>query len=106
MLGGWYQLAHHRPSAAFVIGSSVMLALLAISAFGVSATMPLDVAVDDYGVTFAGAARTWSRIRSFRLDGDRIEIDCDAGPVVLGPGNPTVMTELAARIRSRMRPTL
>ena len=27
--------------------------------------MPLDVAIDDYGVTFAGAARAWSRIRRF-----------------------------------------
>ena len=40
MPGGWYQLARHRPSATFVIGSSVMLALLAVAAFGVSATMP------------------------------------------------------------------
>ncbi len=80
MLGGWYQLARHRPSATFVIGSSVMLALLAVAAFGVSATMPLDVVVDDYGVTFAGAARAWSRIRRFHVKSDHIELDCEGRP--------------------------
>jgi RsiW-degrading membrane proteinase PrsW (M82 family) len=102
MLGGWYQLARHRPSATFVIGSSIMLALLAAAAFGVSATMPLDVAVDDYGVTFAGAARSWSRIRRFAVKDDRIELDCEAGPIVLGPGTPAIITELAAAIREHL----
>lgn len=105
MLGGWYQLSHHRPSATFVVGSSMMLALLAVAAFGVSATMPLDVAVDDYGVTFAGAARAWSRIRNFTVKQDHIELDCEAGPILLGPGPPPVMTDLAAAIRSHLGPT-
>jgi RsiW-degrading membrane proteinase PrsW (M82 family) len=101
-LGGWYQLAHHRPSATFVVGSSVMLAFLAVAAFGVSATMPLDVAVDDYGVTFAGAARAWSRIRSFALKGNHIELDCEAGPIVLGPGTPETMTGLSRALGERL----
>lgn len=105
MLGGWYQLARHRPGPTFVVGSSIMLALLAVAAFGVSATMPLDVAVDDYGVTFAGAARAWSRIRRFDVKGDRIELDCEAGPIVLGPGSPHVITELAAAIREHLGAT-
>jgi protease PrsW len=105
MLGGWYQLAHHRPNAVFVVGSSLMLALLAVSAFGVSATMPLDVAVDDYGVTFAGAARAWSRIRAFTRRGDRIELDCEAGPIVLGPGTPEVMAELAESLGTHLGPS-
>lgn len=102
MLGGWYQLARHRPNATFVVGSSLMLALLAVAAFGVSATMPLDVAVDDYGVTFAGAARAWSRIRNFTVRGDHIELDCEAGPIVLGPGTPAVVSNLAESIREHL----
>jgi RsiW-degrading membrane proteinase PrsW (M82 family) len=102
MLGGWYQLSRHRPGATFVIGSSVMLALLAVAAFGVSATMPLDVAIDDYGVTFAGAARAWSRIRAFRVLGDRIELDCEGGPIVLGPGTEGVMAELAEALGEQL----
>ena len=105
MLGGWYQLARHRPSATFVVGSSVMLALLAVAAFGVSATMPLDVAVDDYGVTFAGAARAWSRIRRFHVKENHIELDCEAGPILLGPGTPDIMDRLAASLREHLGPT-
>ena len=105
MLGGWYQLARHRPGAVFVIGSSMMLALLAVAAFGVSATLPLDVAVDDYGVTFAGAARAWSRIRRFVVKGDRIELDCEAGPIVLGPGTAKVINELAYALREHLGAT-
>jgi protease PrsW len=102
LLGGWYQLARHRPSATFVIGSSVMLALLAVAAFGVSATMPLDVAVDDYGVTFAGAARAWSRIRRFAIKRDHIELDCEAGPILLGPGTPDTIEQLATSLREHL----
>ncbi len=102
MLGGWYQLSRHRPGGSFVIGSSVMLALLAVAAFGVSATMPLDVAVDDYGVTFAGAARSWSKIRRFEVKTDRIELDCEGGPIVLGPGTPGVIAEIASALREHL----
>lgn len=102
MLGGWYQLSRHRPGAVFVFGSSVMLALLAVAAFGVSATMPLDVAVDDYGVTFAGAARAWSRIRRFERKGDRIELDCEGGPIVLGPGGEKVIAELGEALEEKL----
>lgn len=105
MLGGWYQLSRHRPGATFVIGSSIMLGLLAVAAYGVSATMPLDVAVDDYGVTFAGAARAWSRIRRFHVGVDRIELDCEAGPVVLGPGPPAIITDLASALREHLGST-
>jgi len=105
MLGGWYQLSRHRPGGVFVVGSSIMLALLAVAAFGVSATLPLDVAVDDYGITFAGAARAWSRVRRFDVKGDRIQLECEAGPIVLGPGTPDVITELAAAIREHLGAT-
>ena len=102
MLGGWYQLERHRPSAAFVVGSSVILGLLIVAAFGVSATLPLDVAIDDYGVTFAGAARAWSRIRGFHVHDTHIELDCEAGPIVLGPGAPEVITKIAEAMREHL----
>jgi RsiW-degrading membrane proteinase PrsW (M82 family) len=105
MLGGWYQLARHRPSPLFVVGSSVMLALLAVAAFGISATVPLDVAVDDYGVTFAGAARAWSRIRRFDVHRDHIVLDCEGGPILLGPGAPETITRLAAALREHFGAT-
>ncbi|MBX3185455.1 MAG: PrsW family intramembrane metalloprotease [Labilithrix sp.] len=102
VLGGWYQLARHRPNATFVVGSSVMLALLAVAAFGISATLPLDVVVDGYGVTFGGAARSWSRIRRFEVKGDHVVLDCEGGPILLGPGSPDVIESLVAALREHV----
>ncbi len=103
--GGWYQLARQRPSATFVIGSSLMLSLLAVAAYGISATMPLDVVVDDYGITFAGAARAWSHIRAFAVNGDTIDVDSEAGSLRLGPADPDTLSELASSLSERLPPS-
>lgn len=99
MLGAWYQLARHRASLGFVIASTLLVLLLAVAAFGVSAALPLDVAVDSYGVTFAGAARPWRKIRGIALHSDHIELDCEGGPIVLGPGPRPVVEAIASAIR-------
>lgn len=95
MLGAYYQYARYRPGVFFVVSSSVLVALLALSAFGVTETMPLDVAIDDYGVTFAGAARPWRKIRGFVAHPDRVMLDCEGGPLRLGPGAPDVVSAIA-----------
>lgn len=97
-LGAWYQLARHRPTVPFVAGSSVALALFGVAAYGVSAAMPLDIAVDDWGVTFAGAARPWRKIRSFARRRRTVEIDCEGGPLVLGPVSPAVLDDVCAEL--------
>lgn len=102
VLGVWYQYARHRPSVLFVAGSSGMVALLAVAAYGVSHALPLDVAVDDFGVTFAGAARAWARIRSSSEREDHVELECEAGPLLLGPGEPEVVGALAKDIRDHL----
>jgi RsiW-degrading membrane proteinase PrsW (M82 family) len=102
VLGAYHQLSRHRPSLGFVVGSSVMLALLAIAAYGVSATMPLDVAVDDYGVTFAGAGRPWRRIRGFAQHADHILLECDGGAIRLGPAAPDIVKQIAEAIRDHV----
>jgi RsiW-degrading membrane proteinase PrsW (M82 family) len=101
-LGAYDQLARHRPSVTFVVGSSVLLALLAVAALGVSATVPLDVAIDAYGVTFAGAARSWRKIRGFSAHADRVELDCDSGPIFLGPAPPAVVQSIAAELERHL----
>jgi protease PrsW len=105
MLGAWYQLARHRPSLGFVIGSSVLLLLLAAAAYGVSASLPLDVAVDSYGITFAGAARPWKKIRKSVQKGDHIEVDCEAGPLLLGPAPEAQINAIAAAIKGHLGAT-
>jgi RsiW-degrading membrane proteinase PrsW (M82 family) len=102
LFGAWYQLARHRPSALFVVASSVMLALLAIAAFGVSATLPLDVVIDDYGVTFAGAGRPWRRIRGFSRERDHVLLDCEAGPLHLGPAPPATTAAIASALEEHV----
>ena len=102
LLGAYYQLARHAPSLGFVTASSVMVALLALAALGISATVPLDVAVDSYGVTFAGAARPWRKIRGFEVHADRVELDCEAGPLRLGPAPRQVIDAIAAVLRQRL----
>lgn len=102
VLGAWYQLARHRPSTLFVLGSSVLLVLLAVAALGVSSALPLDVAVDAYGVTFAGAARSWRKIRGYARTRDRIDLACEAGPIRLGPAPPERLDEIAAALDAKL----
>ena len=102
LLGAFHQLARHSPGHGFVIGSSVLLALLAVAAFGVSATVPLDVAVDDYGVTFCGAARPWRKIRSFTVHPDHVLLDCDGGPITLGPAPKPMVDQIARAITDHL----
>ena len=64
--------------------------------------MPLDVVVDDYGVTFAGAARAWSRVRGFDVKPRHIAIECEDGPVLLGPASKDVLVGLAASLRAHI----
>lgn len=102
MLGAWYQLARHRPSWIFVGGSSAMVALLAVAALGIARSLPLDVAIDAYGVTFAGAARPWRKIRGFAAKADHVELDCEAGPLHLGPADPETIAALADGLRNHL----
>ncbi len=102
VLGAWYQLARHRPTLTFSLGSSLLLSLLAVAAYAVSATIPLDVAIDDHGVTFAGALRPWARIRGFAVEVDLVRLDCEGGPIVLGPGSPSAIDRIAKALAPRL----
>lgn len=102
VLGAYYQLARHRPSPLFVVGSSVLLGLLAFAALGVSSALPLDVVVDDYGVTFAGAARPWRKIRGVKRHPDRAELECEDGPIWLGPTSTAGVDEIVRAIEGHL----
>jgi RsiW-degrading membrane proteinase PrsW (M82 family) len=102
VLGAVYQLSRHRPSALFVIGSTVLLAPLVLAALGIATTLPLDVAIDAYGVTFAGASRPWRKIQSYRPVKDHIELDCEGGPLMLGPAPPSVLADLAKSLEAHL----
>ncbi|AKV02925.1 hypothetical protein AKJ09_09588 [Labilithrix luteola] len=102
VLGASYQMARHRPGLGFVGASSLMVLLLAVAAYGVSASMPLDVAVDAYGVTFAGAARAWRRIRGFSVHPGHVLLDCEDGPIRLGPASNEQIAALAGALTDKL----
>ena len=66
------------------------------------ADIGIRIAIDDYGVTFAGAARPWRRIRGFSVRVDRVELDCEGGPIVLGPAPPPAIEAIAAELAKRL----
>ena len=105
LVGGVAQGLHLRVGFGLVGVSSALLALLALSAWWVSAALPLDVAIDDYGVTFAGAARPWSSITRFERrpfgGAATIEVFSTAGDVTLGPGSRTAMDAIARALTAR-----
>jgi RsiW-degrading membrane proteinase PrsW (M82 family) len=89
VLGTAFELLHHRVGVVFVGLATAMLALFGVAAYGASATIPLDVAVDPRGITFAGGLTPWGAIRSFALDpkGSRanVRMETTEGTVRLGP---------------------
>jgi hypothetical protein len=52
----------------FVVIASVILALFGLAAYGVTATIPLDAAVDAQGVTYAGRRVPWGAVFGVALD--------------------------------------
>jgi hypothetical protein len=96
VLGGAYELLHHRAGVVFVTLATVMLALFGLAAYGASATIPLDVAIDAEGVTFAGGRTPWSAILGVAIDeasGGRrsfVRVRTRAGTLRLGPASPAV----------------
>lgn len=104
VLGTAYELLHHRVGVVFVGLATSMLVLFGLAAYGASATIPLDVAVDAQGVTFAGARTPWRAILGF----DRVQagaravvrLHTPAGVVRLGPARAATADALLAALRA------
>jgi len=99
-----------RAGVAFGAASAVGLGLLGWAARGVAATLPLDVVVDDIGVTFAGAAVDYGdvlRIERRRLAGsprrqEQMIIVCDRRRLVLGPASRETIDALSHALAMRL----
>ncbi len=105
VLGGAYEYVHHRIGAVFVTLATSMLGLFGLMAFGVSETIPLDVAIDAQGVTFGGARTPWKTIVSVEIEprGARatVRLHTTDAVVRLGPAQQETAHMLAAAIRKR-----
>jgi hypothetical protein len=105
LVGVSHQVLHQKVSYVFFAVSTSLVALIGLSAYGIAATMPLDVAVDEAGVTFAGRAVPWRAIEGVSMArlGKRavVRLATSEGTVTLGPGLVDRMRNLAEIVTSR-----
>jgi RsiW-degrading membrane proteinase PrsW (M82 family) len=110
VLGSAFEFLHHRVGVVFVVLATAMLSLFGIAAYGASATIPLDVAIDARGITFAGGLTAWGAIQSFALEpasrGGRayIRLQTASGTHRLGPARADVAGSIVDAMRAMGRP--
>jgi RsiW-degrading membrane proteinase PrsW (M82 family) len=104
IVGTAYELLHHRVGIVFVVLASAMLALFGLAAYGTSATIPLDVAIDAQGITFAGGCTRWSAIVSYDVEPGRrsayVRLQTAEGVTRLGPARLDVAEDIVDAIRA------
>jgi RsiW-degrading membrane proteinase PrsW (M82 family) len=106
-LGVYVEQTHDRIGPAFILASTLLVALLGASAYGVSAALPLDVVLDDAGATFGGAFVAWRDVRRVerrreRGAGDRLILAGPDARLALGPVDPRSADNLVATVHARM----
>jgi hypothetical protein len=107
LLGTVYELMHHRVNVAFVVVSTIILAVFGGLAHGASSTIPLDVAIDAQGVTYSGARTPWTAIALVDVEalgrrGRRalVRLHTMAGIVKLGPTTAANADAIASAVRA------
>jgi RsiW-degrading membrane proteinase PrsW (M82 family) len=104
VLGGAYELLHHRIGLVFVTMATAILSLFGASAYGASETIPLDVAVDAQGVTLGGARTPWRLVVSLNIEvvGKRacVVLQTTESAVRLGPATVATADAIARAIRA------
>jgi RsiW-degrading membrane proteinase PrsW (M82 family) len=104
LLGTVYELLQHRVNIVIIAIFTLMLALFALAAWGVSATIPLDVVVDAQGITFAGARTPWRAILAMQVEprGRKatVRMDTAEGLVRVGPTDVQTAEVIVAAART------
>jgi hypothetical protein len=99
-----FDVQHHRVGWAFVMASTAMLVAFAGAAFGVTATIPLEAALDARGVTFAGRCTPWAAVENVSVQPvgrSRFQVHIglrDGSCVSVGPALHARAEELSAAI--------
>jgi hypothetical protein len=94
---------HVRVALGVLVASTTLAALLALAAWGVTRVMPLDVVLDEVGVTFAGALRRWGDIRGVtRPRASALVVHASTGDLRVGPGTRPAIDALEAALRGRI----
>jgi len=104
LLGTVYELLQHRVNVVIIAIFTLMLALFALAAWGVSATIPLDVIVDAQGITFAGARTPWRAILGMQVEPKgrkaTVRMDTAQGLVRVGPTDVHTAEVIVAAART------
>ena len=104
VLGTVYEALHHRVNVVVIVLGAVLLGLFGLAARAVSATIPLDVAVDATGITYAGAQTSWRAIAAFAVEqtGARafVRLETPDGAVRIGPTDAQTAALILASIRA------
>jgi protease PrsW len=104
VMGTVYELLQHRVNLVVVLGAAVLLGLFGLAAWAVSATIPLDVAIDAKGITFAGAQTDWRAISGFTVEqtGSRayVRLETREGPTRIGPTDAQTASSIMGSIRA------
>ncbi len=104
VLGTVYELLHHRVNLVVILIAAGLLGLFGLASWAVSATIPLDVAVDALGITFAGAQTPWRAIAGFTVEqtGARayVRLETPDGVVRIGPTDAQTATSIMGSIRA------
>jgi hypothetical protein len=86
----------------FVLAMSSLVTLLGVAAYFLSATIPLDVVLDDYGLTFAGATRSWHSIRGVTPSPRGLHVRSSQGDVWIGPAGGQAIAPIAHAIAYKL----
>jgi protease PrsW len=109
-LGVYVEQSHDRIGPPFVLASTTLLALVGMTAYGVSASLPLDVVIDDLGVTFGGVFMAFgdmSRVERHRGTraagkGQRVVLTGEGARLTLGPADEGEMDAIVSAVYARM----
>ncbi len=111
-VGIYAQERSWRVGLSFVVVSAALASVFVLVAYGLTESLPLDVVLDDYGVTFGGAAVPWHDVVAFARRrstspgrGEEIHLRLRQGGLMLGPGSAGVMDRLAAALGRRLGAT-
>jgi hypothetical protein len=109
-LGVYIEQTHDLVGPPFVLASTTLLAIVGMTAYGVSASLPLDVVLDDAGVTFAGAFVAWGDVAKVERQrgtraagrGHRVVLTGRRDRLTLGPATGPEMEAILAAVYARM----
>jgi RsiW-degrading membrane proteinase PrsW (M82 family) len=96
------QDGRRRLDVPLLVAMLVLVVLLAMAAYALAQTMPLDVVFDHHGVTFAGTTRSWRTISGVERSRAGLRVRSSAGDLWIGPATKETLDAVARTISARM----